>query len=64
VNVSTLHLPSFHRHSSVGEHRAVFLALLGLEPLAERTIQRVDREPSPGRGGIPAGAAARAEQEP
>jgi len=41
---------------------AAFLALLVLKPLAERTIQRVDRAPSPGTGSVPAGAV-RAKQE-
>jgi len=40
---------------------AAFLALLVLKPLAERTIQRVDRAPSPGTGSVP--GAVRAKQE-
>ena len=45
---------------------AAFLALLVLKPLAERTIQKVDRAPSapsPGTGSVPAGAGVRAKQE-
>jgi OFA family oxalate/formate antiporter-like MFS transporter len=44
---------------------AAFLALLVLKPLAERTIQRVDRGiiPSPSTGSVPAGAGVRAKHE-
>ena len=42
---------------------AAFLALLWLKPLAEKTIQRVDRAEPPTAGGIHAGAGARAGPE-